>query len=54
MGDVFYSKERLEKFFKENYPVNWYTWLKDAFCSLKGEDFQKMNNNGDKDDYYND
>ena len=53
MGEVFYSKEKLEKFFKENYPINWYTWLRDAFCSLKGEDFSKINNNSDKDGDYN-
>jgi uncharacterized protein YyaL (SSP411 family) len=50
---VYYSKEYLEKYFKDNYPVNWYTWLRDAFCSLKGEDFPKMNNNSDKDGNYN-
>lgn len=54
MSEVFYSKEKLEKFFKENYPVNWYTWLGDALCSLKGEDFSKMNNSSDKDSNYND
>lgn len=33
-NDVYYSKYYLEKYFKENYPINWCTWLNNVFNKL--------------------
>lgn len=53
MSEITYSKEKLENYFKKNYPINWYTWLSKAFDSLNDESLDKINNNyiGDDNNY---
>ena len=43
-----FNRELLENYFKKNYPVNWYVWLRDAFCSFYDSNSDKMNKCGDE------
>lgn len=42
-NNIYYNKEDLEKYFIENYPINWHTWLSDALCSFDKDYAAKMN-----------
>lgn len=42
-----FSRDSLENYFKNKYPVNWCVWLRDAFCSFyngKVDELNKSNN----------